>query len=220
VAVILHGFGDDAFGSAPRLLDLPDLDAVVFTFRGRDMDPTIPVALGAWERKDVDAVVGYLVGHGIHRDRILLVGASQGAGVALLALEDLERTGSALGGALLESPFLDLRDATRNHLRGTLGRAEILARPAESVALWRAGRVARFDPDSVSPLRASRDLRTPMAFITGDADVVTPLAGVEAIAHRHPDLTVVTGAGHLEAGERFPGGWKAWAEPRLIRWGF
>jgi hypothetical protein len=49
---------------------------------------------------------------------------------------------------------------------------------------------------------------------------VTPLAGVEAIAHRHTDLTVVTGAGHLEAGERFPGGWKAWAEPRLARWGF
>lgn len=35
-----------------------------------------------------------------------------------------------------------------------------------------------------------------------------------------PDLTVIRGAGHCEAGGRLPGGWKAWADARLAGWGF
>jgi hypothetical protein len=219
VALLLHGFGDDAFGTAPLLRDLPDWDAVVFTFRGRDLHPEVPATLGAWERKDVVAVVHVLEASRISRDRILLVGASQGAGTALLALAMLERQGAPLAGALLESPFRDLREAARNHVKGTLGRGEIWARPAERIALWRAGWLAGFDPDDVSPLRASRGLKTPLALLTGDADGITPLAGVRAIAGSGLDLTVVPGAGHLEAGLRVPGGWKTWADARLLRWG-
>jgi pimeloyl-ACP methyl ester carboxylesterase len=114
---------------------------------------------------------------------------------------------------------MDLRDAARNHLRGTLGRVEILARPAEWIGLWRAGRLAGFDPDAVSPLRSSRGLRTPVALLAGDADQTTPLAGVRAIARNLPDLTVVPGADHLEAGAKLPGGWRAWADQRLRGWG-
>jgi len=55
--------------------------------------------------------------------------------------------------------------------------------------------------------------------LAGDGDPVTPLPGVQAIARNHPDLTIVPGAGHLEAGSRVPGGWKAWADLRLRSWG-
>lgn len=219
VAVILHGFGDDAWGSATRARELPDWDAVVFTFRGRDRHPEIPSTLGAWERQDVVCVEEFLEGQGFPRQRILMVGTSMGAGVALLALEDLERSGPPLAGALLESPYRDLRDAARNHLKGTLGWTEVVARPAEYLAIRRAARLAHFNPNEVSPLDASADLRTPIALLSGDADAITPLAGVQAIAEHHPDLTVVRGAGHCEAGGRIPGGWKAWAETRLLRWG-
>ena len=221
VAVLLHGFGDDAWGVAPLAKDLPGLDAVVFTFRNRDFDPATAATLGAWEREDLVAVVVRLVAQGMPRDRILLVGASQGAGVALLALERLESDGGGpLGGALLESPFQNLREATRNHLRGSLGRAEWLLRPGERLALARAGRQAHFKAGEISPEAATLRLRTRIALLAGDADPITPLAGVLAIARVHPDLTIVPGAQHLEAGARIPGGWKAWAEVRLQRWGF
>ena len=221
VAITLHGFGDDAWGTAGRLMDLPGWDGAVFTFRGRDQHPEIPCTLGAHEQWDVVSVVRFLEASGVPRNRIVLVASSQGAGVALLALRDLEQEGGPLGGALLESPFMDLRDAARNDLRGTLGGAEWIARPAERIALWRAGRVAGFDPDAVSPLKAARDLHTPIALLAGDADTITPLEGVKAIAAASAaPLTVVPGAGHLEAGRRFPGGWSAWANPRLRAWGF
>ena len=221
VAVLLHGFGDDAWGGASRLQDLPGLDAIAFTFRNRDLDPSTPSTLGGWEADDVLAVVKDLLAQGHSRQRILLVGTSQGAGVALLALAKLEgHGGSPLGGALLESPFATLKEAGRNHLRGTVGAAEWLLRPGESLALAEAGRKANFNPFIVSPLDSSRELRTPIAILAGDADDITPLAGVTAIAANHPDLTVVHGARHLEAGALVPGGWASWAAVRLGKWGF
>lgn len=218
VAVLLHGFGDDAWGGASRLRDLPELDAVAFTFRNRDVEPETPATLGGWEREDTAAVVRHLVAQGVPRNRIVLVGTSQGAGVALLALERLEGQGP-LGGALLESPFESLQEAARDHLRGTLGAAELLLRPGERLALARAGWLAHFRPADVSPLEASRHLRTPIALLAGDADAITPLRGVMAIASRHPDLTVVPGARHMEAGVLVPGGWRGWAAVRLRKWG-
>ena len=221
VVITLHGFGDDAWGAAGRLADLPDFDGAVFTFRGRDVHPAVPCTLGAHEQWDVVSVVRFLESRGVPRGRIILVAASQGAGVALLALRDLEAGGGPLGGALLESPFKDLRDAARNDLRGTIGGFEPLARPAERVALWRAGKLAGFDPDAVSPLKAAHGLRTPLAFLAGDADAVTPLPGVRAVAAASgAPLTVVPGAAHLEAGRRVAGGWRAWADPSLRAWGF
>jgi pimeloyl-ACP methyl ester carboxylesterase len=148
-----------------------------------------------------------------------LVASSQGAGVALLALADLEKNGGPLAGALLDCPYQDLAAAARDHIKGTLGRWELLARPAEWVALRRAGRTAHFDPTRVSPEHASHGLRTPVALITGDADDITPLEGVRAIARNCPDLVIVHGAGHCEAGGRMIGGWRNWAQERMARWG-
>ncbi|HJW33554.1 MAG TPA: hypothetical protein VJ505_09350 [Holophagaceae bacterium] len=217
LALLLHGFGDDAWGMAPMARSLPEWDVAVFTFRGRDRHPEIFSTLGAHERGDVAAVVRFAEAAGLPRNRMILVASSQGAGTALLALADLE-AGGRLGGALLEAPFRDLRDAARNHLRGALGRAEPLTLLAQRIALARAGRLAGFDPDGVSPLEAARSVHTPVALLTGDADPVTPLGGVRAIARFLPDLTVVPGAGHCEAASRVAGGWRAWAEVRLSQW--
>jgi hypothetical protein len=220
VAIILHGFGDDAWGSAPVANDLPELDAVVFTFRGRDRHPEVPSTLGAWERADVASVVRFLQTQSVARSRMLFSALSQGAGVALLAMADLEPHGGTFGGALLESPYQDLADAARNHLRGTLGDWEWLARPAEWLAMQRAGKLARFDPARVSPLMAAGRVHTRMALLAGDADTITPLPGVRGIAATHPDLTVVHGATHMFAGAMYPGGYRAWALQHLRTWGF
>ncbi len=218
VAILLHGFGDDGWGPAERLNDLPDMDGVVFTYGNRDLHPEVKSTLGAWEPDDVVGLVKSLETEGVSRSKVLLVGASQGAGVALLALSRLEQTGPPLRGALLESPWKDLRDAGRAHLRGALGSLTPLAYPALEIALWRAGRIAGFSPETVSPFKACQGLKTPVALVTGDRDTITPLEGVEAIASFHKDLTVVKGAGHLQAADRMAGGWRAWADARLQRW--
>ena len=166
--IYLHGFGDDVWGTLDRANFLPEWDAVGFTFRGRDSDPSAPCTLG---------------------------------------------------GALLECPFEDLERAARDHLRGSLGRFEVVAYLAERFAIREAGRLARFDPVQISPVHSSAIVKCRIALITGDADRETPLDGVQKIARFHPDLTVVHGAGHCEASNRLPGGWGAWARSRLSAWG-
>lgn len=218
VVIYLHGFGDDAWGTLGRAAELPEWDAIGFTFRGRDRHPNVPCTLGAWERNDVVAVVRWLEASGIPRPRILIAAWSMGAGTALLSLADLEQEGAPLAGSLLECPFQNLREAARNHIRGTLGWAETATRLAQRIGLWRAGRLASFDPKDVDPASAAAGLRTPLAFVTGEADAITPLAGVRSIAGSRADLTSVPGAGHCEASNRLPGGWGAWARVRIARW--
>lgn len=116
-------------------------------------------------------------------------------------------------------PFEDLEAAARDHLRGTLGKLEGLARFAEFLAIRKAGRIAGFVPALVSPVQSSPRLSSRVAFITGDADSDTPLAGVRRVARVHPDLTVIHGAGHCQASNFRPGGWEAWARVRLEAWG-
>lgn len=186
VVILLHGFGDDAWGPAGRLNDLPEMDGVVFTYGNRDRHKEVKSTLGAWEPDDVVGLVKALEAERVPRSKILLVGASQGAGVALLALSRLERTGSPLRGALLESPWKDLRDAGRTHLRGALGSLTPLAYPALEIAFWRAGRMVNFSPEDVSPLKACQGLKTPVALVAGDRDTITPLEGVQEIAYFHP----------------------------------
>jgi hypothetical protein len=212
----LHGFGDDMWGTIGRASELPDWDAVGFTFRGRDRHPEVPCTLGGWERADVVAVVKALERSGIPRSRLLIAAWSQGAGVALLGLSDLEREGGPLGGALLECPYEEIGEAAKNHVRLVLGPFERLARPAERLALWRAGRLAAFDPRSVSPAHAADALRTPIALVTGEADPETPPEGVRRIARHHGDLIAVPGAGHCQASGRLP---KGWARQRVAAWG-
>lgn len=80
--IYLHGFGDDVWGTLGRARSLPEWDAVGFTFRGRDADPSIPCTLGAWERQDVVAAFHYLERMGFPPSRIIIAGWSMGAGVA------------------------------------------------------------------------------------------------------------------------------------------
>ena len=217
--IYLHGFGDDVWGTLGRARALPEWDALGFTFRGRDRNALPPCTLGGWERQDVVAAFHYLETEGFPAERILIAGWSMGAGVALLALEDLEKEGKQVGGALLECPFQDLEAAARDHIRGTLGHLEPLAYAAERIAIHVAGRKAHFDPARVSPAQSADRLRCRIALITGAADLETPLEGVRRIARSHPDLTIVPGAGHCEASNRLPGGWEGWARLRLRVWG-
>lgn len=218
VVVYLHGFSDDVWGTLEQARALPEWDAAGFTFRGRDRDPSRPCTLGGWERADVVAVVHHLMAEGFSAERILIAGWSMGAGVALLALEDLEREGLHLGRALLECPFQNLGRAAQDHLRGALGAFEPVARMAEAVAIRTAGRQARFDPVQVDPARSADRLHIRIALITGDADGDTPVDGVCRVARAHPDLTVIPGAGHCEASRCLPGGWGAWAQERIETW--
>jgi hypothetical protein len=116
VALLLHGFGDDRWGTSPALRWFPQLDAAIFTYLRRDeairagRTPP-PVTFGARESEEVVEIVHGLEAQGTPRGRILLMGRSLGASVGLLALARLEREGRGpLGGIIWEGAPASSRD--------------------------------------------------------------------------------------------------------------
>jgi hypothetical protein len=124
LVLLLHGFGDDRWGTSPALRWFPELDAAIFTYLGRDEAlragrPAPPVTFGARESMEVVAMVHALEASGVPRRHIVLMGRSLGASVGLLALARLEREGRGpLGGIIWEGAPASSRDFAERLVRG------------------------------------------------------------------------------------------------------
>ncbi len=123
LVLLLHGFGDDRWGTSPALRWFPRLDAAIFTYRRRDDalragGPAPFVTFGARESEEVAAIVHHLEAGGTPRNRIILMGRSLGASVGLLALARLEADGGPLGGVIWEGAPASSRDFGERLVRG------------------------------------------------------------------------------------------------------
>lgn len=126
---------------------------------------------------------------------IVVVGVSMGAAAALYAAPEL---GDRVAGYILESPYRDVRQATRN-------RTEMLFPfPADRVAFAGLDLVAPLmlpDIDRLAPIDHVTDIPagTPVLFLSGDQDRHAPSVQVQALADRRGGTArhiVVAGAGH------------------------
>ncbi len=124
VVLLLHGFGDDRWGTSPALKWFPDEDAAIFTYRRRDDamrrgGPVPPVTFGVRESEETVRMVHYLEAHGWRRNQIMLMGRSLGASVGLLALVRLEADGHGpLGGIIWEGAPASSRSFGEALVRG------------------------------------------------------------------------------------------------------
>jgi len=126
--LLLHGFGDDRWGTSPALRWFPGLDAAIFTYRRRDDalrsgGPVPPVTFGARESDEVVQAVHALEAQGLPRKRLVLMGRSLGASVGILALIKLEREKRGpLGGIVWEGAPASSRDFGERLVRGSRDR--------------------------------------------------------------------------------------------------
>jgi hypothetical protein len=124
VVLLLHGFGDDRWGTSPALRWFPQLDAAIFTYLRRDDairagQAVPPITFGAQEAREVVTMVHALEAAGTPRRHILLMGRSLGASVGILALAQLEREHRGpLGGIIWEGAPASSRDFAERLVRG------------------------------------------------------------------------------------------------------
>ncbi|MBK8726632.1 MAG: alpha/beta hydrolase [Holophagaceae bacterium] len=210
IVLLLHGFGDDRWGTSPALKWFPDLDAAIFTYRRRDdairAGLTVPpVTFGALEHREVVAVVRHLEGLGWRRDRILLMGRSLGASVGLLAASRLEAEGGGpLGGLIWEGAPASSRDFAERLVRGPRDRAwHVLAPAIGGLASAWAGRKGAYDPEATdlqAQLRPS--LQTPSLCFMATQDRLAPLPTQRLLAARFARIrTVEVPTWHLHCSE-------------------
>jgi len=231
VVLLLHGFGDDRWGTSPALKWLPSLDAAIFTYRRRDDamragGPVPAVTFGALESREVVRMVHHLEARGTARNRILLLGRSLGASVGLLALDQLEREGKGpLGGIIWEGAPASSRSFAERLVRGPADRWwHLLAPPIGAAAARVAGRMGAYAPEDTDLLRrtSGRRFETPSLCFLATQDRLAPPEVQRAMAARfqhtrlvevptwHLHCAEVLGPGYAKA---IQGAVEAWFPP-------
>jgi dienelactone hydrolase len=183
VVLLLHGFGDDRWGTSPALKWFPRLDAAIFTYRRRDdalrRGGASPyVTFGAKEAGEVVRVVHHLEAQGQPRRRIVLLGRSLGASVGLLALAELEREGRGpLAGIIWEGAPASSRSFAERLVRGPKDRWwHFLAPTIGALAATAAGRMGGYAPKDTDLVRRTAGLRlaTPSLCFLASQDRLAP----------------------------------------------
>jgi hypothetical protein len=212
VVLLLHGFGDDRWGTSPALRWFPGLDAAIFTYLRRDEAIRAgrrppPVTFGARESEEVVAIVHGLEAEGTPRDRILLMGRSLGASVGLLALAQLEREGRGpLGGFIWEGAPASSRDFAERLVRGPKDRFwhPLLAPLIGALGSRLAGCEGHYRPDDTNLLARTQGmvLGTPSLCFIASQDRLAPPAVQRELAARFRNIrTVEVPTWHLHCSE-------------------
>jgi pimeloyl-ACP methyl ester carboxylesterase len=211
VVLLLHGFGDDRWGTSPALRWFPELDAAIFTYLDRDdairEGRTVPpVTFGVRESEEVLTIVHRLEAGGVPRNRILLMGRSLGASVGLLALDQLEAEGKGpLAGIVWEGPPISSRDFAERLVRGPQDRWwHVLAPPIGAMAARWAGHMGHYDPEQTNLLARlkNRTFQTPALVFLATQDRLSPPLMQSRLADHFRGVQVVASpTWHLHCSE-------------------
>jgi hypothetical protein len=201
MVLLLHGFGDDRWGTSPAVRWFPGLDAVIFTYFRRDEALRAgrrppPVTFGARESQEVVDIVHGLELQGTPRNRIVLMGRSLGASVGLLALVRLEREGKGpLGGIVWEGAPASSRDFAERLVRGPRDRFwhPLLAPCIGAMASRLAGWKAHYRPEDTDLLAQTGGLtlRTPALCFLATQDRLAPPEVQRRMAGRFARIRVL-----------------------------
>ncbi len=184
-----HGSADNRASGvsiAQRFVDR-GFDALIYDSRAHGQSEGAACTYGYYEKKDLSRVIDWLP----HK-RVVLLGVSLGAAVALQAAADDSRIATVIAVAT----FCDLR---------TVGteRAPFFATKGEIRSAFRlAEEQGKFKVDEVSPVLAAARIRAPVFLIHGQVDKDTPPSHSERVyaALAGPKrLLLVPGAGHKDA---------------------
>lgn len=200
LVLLLHGFGDDRWGTSPALKWFPGLEADIFTYRRRDDAlragrQAAPVTFGAVESREVIQVIHHLEAKGVPRRRIILMGRSLGASVALLALADLEKEQKGpLAGVIWEGAPASSKSFAERLVRGPRDRWwHVLAPAIGGLASRWAGWMGQYDPLDTDLLRRTSGQRfaTPSLCFLATQDRLAPPAVQRIVAARFQDSRVL-----------------------------
>ncbi len=229
VVLLLHGFGDDRWGTSPALKWFPELDAAIFTYLGRDDamrggGPAPAVTFGAREAAEVVDVVHAFEARGVPRNRILLMGRSLGASVGLLALAALEKEGRGpLGGIIWEGAPASSRDFAERLVRGPEDHFwhGALAPLIGNLASSRAARLGGYSREATDLLAVTSGMtfQTPSLAFIASQDRLAPPPVQRAVAARFKTSRAVeVPTWHLHCSEILGPGYAAQVRAAVREW--
>lgn len=212
--VLLHGWGDSRIGSLGWLDVLSPIvsQIVLLDIRGHGNSPFKRCTWGRYEIGDMRIAVRTLRERGCEAP-VLLAGGSMGGAIAAMAAAD----GVECAGVMVDSPYLDSTDVTRNVVR----RMGFPPWPIVDIGWWWLKKFGAKE-HRIKPVEVVQQLHMPLLVMHGENDVVVPVDDARALAAAAPDGTLVTfpGSDHLmpatEHGDAYREALAAWLAAKQI----
>lgn len=198
--LVLHGFINDhsQMESAAQSLVHAGFRAVSVDLRGHGHSTGDHITYGADDARDLVQVTDYLQKHNLCGKQIGVLGASYGAATAILFAGADPRVTAVVAIA----PFDTLRSEAPYFGKHVLPVPGLFMSPKDFTEVVNLmGRIADFDPDAVSPLKAIQSTHAHVRLFHGDLDMIIPAESSKRLAAAAPDrteLTILPVQGHLD----------------------
>lgn len=195
--ILIHGISGckEHFLPLSKTLTKAGYAIVAIDNRAHGKSEGLYCTYGYYEKSDIAQVVSYLKSHG-HNEPIGVWGNSLGGAIAIQAMAYDPR----ISFGIIESTFTTLDDIVYDYQK-RLSKG-IGLKPIAAAALAKAGEIADFNPNQVSPLNAIKQLKQPIFIAHGDADkniaVHYGKTLYENAASVNKELCIVNGAGHYD----------------------
>jgi pimeloyl-ACP methyl ester carboxylesterase len=192
MAVFVHGWGHSRIDALQRVAAfIPLVDRIVlFDLRGHGDAVGGTCTLGDREVQDMLTLIDRL-----ESDRVILVGHSMGAVIALATALESKEIESPIRGIIAYGPYMEFHRS----LIGRLKVAGLPARPITDLALL-VQRITGVRPRSLYE-RELQNLQCPLLLIHGVNDGVSPLDHARRIVAAVPNATLVeiADAAHVDS---------------------
>ncbi len=193
--ILLHGIGDckeHFYGFCKQLADL-HCNTIIMDSRAHGESGGVFCTFGYYEKFDVERVIDYAVQHNFKKP-LGLFGNSLGGAIALQTLSNTNK----LDFGIVESTFDRLDNVFAEYGKELMGfRSTWLA----NHVLEKSGVIAHFEPFTVNPVEACKNISCPIFMAHGTKDEKIPLAfGENNFNHlktTQKEFVRVEGAGHL-----------------------
>ncbi|MBN1795520.1 MAG: alpha/beta fold hydrolase [Sedimentisphaerales bacterium] len=170
---------------------------VLIDLRGQGKSTGDMITLGSVETRDLLQVIDCLEAEGIIKGRLILMGGSYGAAIAINAAQADER----IEAVIAMEPYSSLTEAAWSFARTEFGFwAWLFGKSCIEKSIEIAGSIAGFKPEDIAPVKAITKSKTPVLLIHGLQDEHIPYQHsirLNKAAPDHTKLVLVDGSDHL-----------------------
>lgn len=163
--ILLHGIrsNKECFIELSQKLSHLGYNSVALDSRAHGQSGGIHCTFGVKEKKDVSELITLLGKQEMITDNIGIWGQSLGGAIGLqtMAIDNRIKFG------IIESTFTDFETITNDYFKYNLGFNFL---PLTKYLVYRAGKIAEFDPKDARPIKYCKDISQPIIIVHGNKD--------------------------------------------------
>ena len=199
--IFLHGIRrhKEQFLPVAKLLSERGFNSLIPDLRSHGESEGKYITFGYFEKQDVCDLIGSVIIKEKLKGSLGIWGQSMGAAIAIQAMAIDNR----IDYGIFESTFSDLSKTVKDYLKRDL---RFYFDWIGEFSVWRAGKLAGFDPQKISPLKIARSISKPILMVHGKLDKKISINDAVDVFKRlsssEKEFLTIPLAGHLDVWEK------------------